>query len=182
MDEHITEWVRKARDGDKDAFGRLVDVFHMRVFRVAYGIVGRKEDAEDITQDTFIKAYKAIASLKSAGNFYSWLLRIGVNTSLNYKKSLGRRFLVALEDIAEPIDPVDTPDAVVERREDNRRINAVLAELSPEHRAVLALREFGGFSYEEIANVLSIPLGTVKSRMNHGRDRLRQLLAKEEIQ
>lgn len=178
MDDQIIKWVSKARDGDKEAFGKLVITFQTRVFRVAYGIVGRKEDAEDIAQDIFVKAYKAMSALKADSTFYSWLMRIAVNTSVNYKKSLHRQQFISIDDVIEPTDPGETPEEVMERQEGNVRVTALLAGVPPEHRVVLALRELGGFSYDEIAEILDIPLGTVKSRMNYGRDKLRRLVMK----
>lgn len=178
MDERIIASVGKARAGDKQAFGQLVTEFQMRVFRVAYGIVGSKEDAEDIGQDTFVKAYRSISELKVDVTFYSWLMRIAVNTSINYKKSMHRQQFVPMDEFTEPVDLGEIPEEAMERVESNERVTAMLTELPLEHRAVLALRELGGFSYDEIADILAIPLGTVKSRMNHGRDKLRRLVRK----
>lgn len=178
MDDRIIEYVSKARAGDKEAFGQLVTAFQTRVFRVAYGIVGRKEDAEDIAQDTFVKAYHSMRDLKADVTFYSWLMRIAANTSMNYKKNLYRQYFVPMDEVSEPVDHEETPEEAMERVEGNARVTALLAELPREHRTVLSLRELGGFSYDEIADILDIPLGTVKSRMNHGRDKLRRLVMK----
>ncbi|XEQ95166.1 RNA polymerase sigma-H factor [Sporomusa carbonis] len=178
MDERIIEYVSKARAGDKEAFGQLVTAFQTRVFRVAYGIVGHKEDAEDIAQDTFVKAYRSISDLNADVTFYNWLMRIVANTSMNYKKSMHRQQFVPMDEVAEPVDQGETPEEAMERVEGNARVTALLAALPSEHRAVLALRELGGFSYDEISDILNIPLGTVKSRMNHGRDKLRGLVMK----
>lgn len=178
LDERIIAYVSKARAGDKEAFGQLVTEFQMRVFRVAYGIVGCKEDAEDIGQDTFVKAFRSISELKADVTFYSWLMRIAANTSINYKKSMHRQQVIPMGEVTEPVDPGETPEGAMERVESNERVAALLNQLPREHRAVLALRELGGFSYEEIAGILDIPLGTVKSRMNYGRDKLRRLVMK----
>lgn len=178
MDERIIAYVSKARGGDQEAFGQLVTEFQTQVFRVAYGIVGHREDAENIAQDTFVKAYRSISELKVDATFYSWLMRIAANTSINYKKSMHRQQFVPIDEITEPIDLGETPEGAMERVQSNERVAALLNQLPHEHRAVLALRELGGFSYDEIAGILDIPLGTVKSRMNHGRDKLRRLVRK----
>ncbi|HEY3423896.1 MAG TPA: sigma-70 family RNA polymerase sigma factor [Negativicutes bacterium] len=176
MNDYVIEWVRKARFGDQEAFGKLVAEYQTRVFRVAAGIIGRREDAEDIAQETFVKAYKYIGDLKVDVTFYSWLMRIAVNTSMNFKKSFQRQQFLPIDGISEPVDKGETPEGAVERQESYERVTNLLAELSPEHRAVLALRDIEGLAYDEIASMLDIPLGTVKSRMNYGRNKLRQLV------
>lgn len=176
MEENLHHLIMRARDGDKQSFGRLVQQFQNRIFSIAYGIVGRREDAEDITQETFIKAYKAIGNLQTGVAFYSWLVRIAVNTGISYKKSLTIRRSVSFDEINEPLYQGESPEAYTERRESFERMQTMLSELSPEHRAVLVLREIEGLAYDEIANMLQIPLGTVKSRINHARGKLRRIV------
>ncbi|HWR57185.1 MAG TPA: sigma-70 family RNA polymerase sigma factor [Negativicutes bacterium] len=176
MDENLPHLIMRARDGDKQSFGRLVQQFQSRIFAIAYGIIGRREDAEDITQETFIKAYKAIGNLQTGVAFYRWLVQIAVNTGINYKKSLTTRQSVSFAEINEPLFQGESPEAYVERRESFARLQAMLSELSPEHRVVLVLREIEGLAYDEIADMLQIPLGTVKSRINHARDKLRRIV------
>lgn len=181
MDKDVKAWVSKARSGDKTAFGKLVEFYRGRIFAVAYGIVGRREDAEDIAQDTFIKAYKAISALKAEEAFYGWLVRIAVNTSINYKKGAKDKQFVPIDYVAELFYQGETPEAAAERREGEAMMAKLLAELPPEHRAVLVLREIEGLAYDEIAAMLDIPLGTVKSRINHARDKLRRAVRKSEV-
>lgn len=164
----------QAQAGDQQSFGKLVQQFQSRIFAIAYGIAGRREDAEDITQDTFIKAYKAIGYLKAGVAFYSWLVRIAVNTAINYKKGIYKKQCVPLAEIDEAVYQGESPEGYAERRESLARLHTLLSELSPEHRAVLVLREIEGLAYDEIADMLEIPLGTVKSRINHARDKLRR--------
>lgn len=168
--------VFQARSGNKKAFEKLVELSQNRVFAVAYGITGIRQDAEDIAQDVFVKAYKGIGGLKNETTFYHWLIRIAVNTSINYKKSSRETWTVPLESISEPIDQGETPEAYVERTEHSRNIARVLNQLTPEFRAVLVLREIEGFAYREIAETLEIPLGTIKSRINHAREKLRRAI------
>lgn len=171
--------IAKAQAGDRTAFGRLVEHYQSRIFAVAYGIVGSRQDAEDIAQETFIKAYQGIGGLKTAAAFYGWLVRIAVNTSLNHKKSLQATRTVPLDAVGEPVYQGETPEAYMENRAGQERVATLLQELSPEHRAVLVLREIEGRPYEEIAAMLEIPLGTVKSRVNHARERLRRALKEQ---
>lgn len=173
--------INRARDGDKKAFGKLIEHYQNRIFAVTYGIVGSRHDAEDIAQDTFIKAYEGIRRLKNGTAFYSWLIRIAVNTSLNYKKSSQKTRTVPLDTISEPVYQGENPDAYVENREGMERVETLLNELPSEHRAVLVLREIEGLSYEEISVLLDIPLGTVKSRINHAREKLRRAVKGKEV-
>lgn len=178
MDESLRELIEKAQAGDKQAFAALVQKFQYRVFSVAYGVTGNQQDAEDIAQEVFIKAYKGIAKLNHAEGFYKWLLRIAVNTSINYKRSLTNAKHVPMDDVAEPVCQGETPEEYIDKKETIKTLGLVLAKLTPEHRAILVLREIEGLAYDEIANLLEIPLGTVKSRVNHAREKLRQGLSK----
>ncbi|TWH46278.1 RNA polymerase sigma factor [Sporomusa sp. KB1] len=178
MDESLLELIEKSRLGDKNAFASLVQRFQNRVFSVAYGVIGNQQDAEDIAQETFIKAYKGIIKLNNTEGFYKWLLRIAINTSISYKKSLTNVKCVPIDDVAEPAYQGETPEEYVDKKENIKTLGLVLAELTPEHRAILVLREIEGLAYDEIANLFEIPLGTVKSRINHAREKLREELSK----
>ncbi|HMM22969.1 MAG TPA: sigma-70 family RNA polymerase sigma factor [Selenomonadales bacterium] len=169
--------VHLARDGDKAAFAKLVEQYQNRIVAVAYGVAGNRQDAEDIAQDTFIKAYKGINSLQEDGVFYRWLVRIAVNTAISHKQSGRSGELIPLESIAEPVDQGETPEAYLERRGEEERIQEMLAPLPSDSRAVLVLREIEGLGYEEIAKVLEIPIGTVRSRIHYARDRLRRAIS-----
>ncbi len=171
----------QARDGDKVAFGKLVEHFQSRIYAVAYGIIGNHQDAEDIAQDTFIKAYKNIGNLEREDAFYSWIVRIAVNTGINYKKTRNVNSLVSMEDIYEPLYRGETPDSYIEKRGETERIQELLAQLPPDSRAVLVLREIEGFGYEEIAGIIGIPVGTVRSRIHYAREKLRQLVTTKEV-
>lgn len=179
MTDSTAVLVVRARAGDKDAFGELVRCYQDRVFTIAFGILGNAPDAEDVAQEVFLRAYSALGSLKNEAAFPGWLTRIAVNLSLNYKKKVASRTAVPLEKVAEPVSPAETPEEYAQRREIMRRLAAALTELTAEHRAVLVLREVEELSYEEIAAALAVPLGTVKSRLNHARARLRRVLSQE---
>jgi RNA polymerase sigma-70 factor (ECF subfamily) len=177
VDESLRVLITKAQAGDKQAFASLVQKFQDRVFSVAYGVIGNQQDAEDIAQETFINAYKGVAKLNNVEGFYKWLLRIAVNTSINYKKSLANARHIPIDDIPEPVYQGETPEEHLDKRESIKTLGLVLSELTPEHKAILVLREIEGLAYDEIATLLEIPLGTVKSRINHAREKLRQELS-----
>jgi len=179
LDESLIDLVHLARDGDKAAFAKLVEQYQNRIIAVAYGIAGNRQDAEDIAQDTFIKAYKGMNSLHENGAFYSWLVRIAVNTAISHKRSGHSSELITMESIAEPVYQGETPESYLERCGEKERIQEMLAPLSPDSRVVLVLREIEGLGYEEIAKVLEIPVGTVRSRIHYARDRLRQVISRE---
>ena len=180
MDESLRELIEKARAGNKNAFATLVQRFQNRIFSVAYGVIDNQQDAEDIAQETFIKAYNSIGKLNHVEGFYKWLLRIAVNTSINYKKNAVSTPQVPIDEINELTSQGETPEEYIEKREGIKKLRVVLAQLTPEHRAILVLREIEGLSYDEIANLFEIPLGTVKSRINHAREKLRQGLTRGE--
>lgn len=116
MDESLREMIEIARAGDKQAFATLVQRFQNRVFSVAYGIIGNQQDAEDLSQEIFIKAYKGIAKLNHAEGFYQWLLRIAVTTSISHKKNLNKTNYVPINDVSEPIYQGATPEEHVHKK------------------------------------------------------------------
>lgn len=179
MSDKIDQLIQRAQHGDKAAFGELVLRYQKHIFTIVYGIIGNKEEAEDITQDIFIRAYRSLSSLKEQGAFYQWLLRIATNASINYKKRMNKRTIMPFHVVAELIDLGETPEGYLERKENVKQIVRALSQLSEEHRAVLVLREIQGLSYEEIARIVNRPLGTIKSRLNHARDKLRHAIREE---
>ena len=175
--------VRRTLAGQSEAFGELVSRYQKVMYTVALRMVGNPADAQDATQDAFVKAYQRLASFDSSHRFYSWMYRILVNECLNINRD--RRPEDALDDDAEGSGtPFDTTLAS-ERRE---QIQMALLRLTPEYRVVVVLRHFAGQSYGEIAEALSIPEKTVKSRLYSARQRLGELLlgwkesGKEEVQ
>jgi len=163
--------VRQSLAGQTDAFGVLVTRYQKVMYTVALRMLGNAEDARDATQDAFVKAYQHLASFDSRYRFYSWMYRILVNECLNVNRD--RRF-------NEPLDAdaagVDSPFDAALAAERGLQINLALQQLTPEYRAVVVLRHFAGQSYGEIAEALSIPEKTVKSRLFSARQRLGELL------
>jgi RNA polymerase sigma-70 factor (ECF subfamily) len=175
------EIVRAAQGGDSRAFAEIVHRYQRAVYRVAYGFARSPADADDLAQETFVRAYRAIGRFRAGEPLYPWLARIATNLALSLLRSRRRRPETPLEPLVDAGrqwgaggDPVE--DAA--RREHYLHLQAALAELRPEHQAVLVLRVVEDLSYEEIAHTLNVPVGTVMSRLSRARAELRTALAR----
>jgi RNA polymerase sigma-70 factor, ECF subfamily len=175
-----TELIRKAKRGDREAFGVLVERYQRRVVGVARAVVHNPEDALELAQETFVRAYENLASFESRSSFSTWLYRIAANLAIDLRRREGRHSFVQGDEAESEIDrlPSSIGDsfAEVSRGELNRHLRAALNELTPEHRAVILLREVEGLSYDEISDLLQCPRGTVMSRLHYARNRLRTIL------
>jgi RNA polymerase sigma-70 factor, ECF subfamily len=173
-DESLTE---RVLDGDLAAFEQLVERHRGIVFRVASRVVG-PENAEDVSQDAFLRAFHRLDQYRGTATFRTWLLQITQNTALNALTRTRRRPVEVLDDGPEPADrdPVRQPVTELERRERQRRLDLKLRTLRPEYRSLLVLRDLEGLSYNEISDVLEMPLGSVKGRLHRARDELIELL------
>jgi RNA polymerase sigma-70 factor (ECF subfamily) len=178
-------WVAAARAGDTKAFGRLVERYQRRVYALSFGILRQREDAWDVAQEAFVKAYRNLDRFAGEAAFYTWLYRIAYNLSLDVLRSRGRRELVGLDEhnpaleqaIRDEARPDDAPpNELFARRETARAVQKAMERLSEKHRAIIVLREVEGLSYEEMAEVLGISKGTVMSRLFHARKNLQALL------
>lgn len=179
--------VAAARGGDADAFGRLVDRYRDRVYGVAFRIVGNADDAMDIAQEAFVKAWTSLPRFRDRSAFFTWIYRITTNLALDHLRR-NRVRPVEYDDgiLSEALPGLESapsanpsPRQETMHAETRRAIEEALAQLTPEHRAVLVLREMEGRSYQEIAQTLGCRIGTVMSRLHYGRRRMRELL--EEI-
>lgn len=175
-----TELLELARKGDTQAFGALVERYQRRVVGVAQAIVHNQDDAVELAQETFIRAYENLSKFESRSSFSTWLYRIAANLSIDFRRREGRHTVLRGEDAEAEFQRLPSPrgDSFNEtsRSELSGRINLALKELTQEHRAVILLREVEGLSYDEISDVLQIPRGTVMSRLHYARGRLRELL------
>ena len=163
--------VRKFLDGDRAAGDELVNRYHRSVFNVALRMLANVQDAEDVTQTAFGNAFAALDSYDPKYRFFSWIYRMTVNESLNTLKR--RRKMVSLDGSFD----VPARESVSQSAADAEdRVGTALLELKPDDRAVVVLRHFVSFSYEEISDVLDVPVKTVKSRLFTARERLRQSL------
>ncbi len=172
--------IAKAQQGDLHSFDLLVRRYQRKVYSLAYRMVKNHDAADDIAQDTFIKAYSSIKSFKLGRPLFTWLYRICVNLSINYLK---RQKLVIpesrFEEESSPLEKQTTnedPLSLLVKREQETKIERAISVLPPKYRAVFVLRVYEDLSYEEIAQTLKISLGTVMSRLFRARERLQALL------
>lgn len=164
-------WVARCLNGDTAAFETLVRRYQRVLYTVAIRLTGNPEDARDVTQNTFIRAYERLETYDPARRFFSWIYRIAVNESLNLLRV--RRPHEPLEDTVEA-DAMADP---VERQQMGERVQQALKALSKEYREVIVLRYFGELSYEEIGETIGLPEKTVKSRLFSARQRLAEILS-----
>ncbi len=176
--------VEACRGGQTEAFGALVRRYQDRLYATVLRLVGSSEDAEDVLQDTFVRAFERLDQFHGDSSFYTWLYRIAVNLALSgYRRrrvraSLKRSRMWTAPVSSEPADlsPEADPTISLERAERERIIEDALDRLGPDHRAVVILKDFDGHRYEEISAILDIPVGTVRSRLHRARCELRELL------
>jgi RNA polymerase sigma-70 factor (ECF subfamily) len=186
MGEHgvgTSDWelVQQTRAGDRDAFRELVERYQRKIASLALGMLRNREDALDIVQETFAKAYQNLERFKGDAAFYTWVYRIAVNLCVDHQRRGAKQPLAPFEvdDRGEGPAPGlpdgPRPDQPFDRARDAeiaRRVHEAVRELTPEHRAVILLREVEGLSYSEISQVLDCPKGTVMSRLHYARRQL----------
>ncbi len=166
--------------GDTAAFGQLVGLYQDRLYNSLLRVLGSAEDAADIVQDAFVQAYTKLDTFRGTSAFYTWLYRIAFNLAMSHARrghktaSLDGRKSLAGE---EPMDGQPTAEAEVMQQERAELVHAALAELSIDYRQILVLREIDGCRYDEIAEILDLPVGTVRSRLFRARVQMRDLLA-----
>lgn len=185
MRAHDQRLIADSLRGDTAAFGELVRRYQDRLYNTVIRVLNNTEDARDVVQEAFLSAYQSLGSFKGEAQFFTWLYRIAVNTAISHKRK--QRVGLSLEtarseDAAiEPIDPSEAsqPSQVLERKEEEYRIQQALNRLSPEHRAVLILKDIEGQKYETMAAILEVPIGTIRSRLHRARSELREVLEKE---
>jgi len=170
-------------DGNTAAFSVLVNRHHERVFNTAYGLVGDLDEADDLAQEAFLKAFRSLRRFRGQSLFSTWLYRIAVNCCLDFLKSKHRRSSVSLDENLEyqdfpriGINKAQDADIDVQRRELQEILERALSNLPEEYRVTFVLREIEGLAYEEIADLLKCSVGTVKSRLFRGRTKLREIL------
>jgi len=179
------ELVRESRRGDKDAFRELVERYQRKILSVAIGMVHNEDDALEITQEAFVKAYENLDRFKGESSFYTWLYRIVVNLGIDRRRRERRHGTVSIED--RPGGGEDLEAALPEQRRIDpyqrakssqlgERLRQAIDELTPDQKAVIVLREVEGLSYEEISQVMQCPKGTVMSRLHYARKTLQEKL------
>ena len=177
--------VEKTQKGDKKAFSILVEKYHKKLFRLLSRMVRDQSEIEDIVQDSFIKAYRAINNFRGDSAFYTWLYRIGINTAKNHLVALGKRPKamdeVEIEDIenfeaGNEMRNYDTPENTMMNKEIVSAVSETIETLPEELKEAIALREMDGLSYEEIAEIMQCPIGTVRSRIFRAREAIAEKL------
>lgn len=166
--------VRRCLQGDQRAFEQLLNLYQKPVFNVVLRMVRDLEEAEDITQAVFVKAYENLPSFNPKYKFFSWIYKIAINESLNYLNS--RKRITGLEEADQLVSEEDSPDGTLGNIEISKHIDECMMKLSPEYRIVIVLRHFQDLPYNEIAQILDIPEHAVKSRLFAARQALRKHL------
>jgi RNA polymerase sigma-70 factor, ECF subfamily len=177
------EVVRRVQAGETEAFEVLVEKYKQKTFRLAYGVLRDQEEALDVSQEAFVKAYRSLPKFKGDSAFYTWLFRITMNVALDRRrqriaraKSLGAEDVTPEEVERTAVSPDTPPDEEAVSADRRARIGRALESLPEHHRAIIILSDIQGLSYREIAEVLAIPMGTVMSRLHNARKRLRDVL------
>jgi len=168
------ELIRRSQSGDTEAFDELVSKYSAKIFTMVYGMVRNEHDASDLVQEGFLKAWRSIQEFEGRSSFYTWLYRITMNVTVDSLRRKRQREEIELIDAIASSLP--SPRASCRRTEIQEKIESALAKLSPEHRAVVVLKELEGLQYREIAEVLNLPVGTVMSRLFYARKKLQSLL------
>jgi len=177
--ESDQQLVERAQRGDKHAFELLVSKYQRKLARLLSRFIRDSAEVEDVTQEAFIKAYRALPTFRGDSAFYTWLYRIGINTAKNYLVAMGRRAPTTTEIDSEEAEDyeggdqlrdLNTPESELMSRQVGEAVNQSLAELPDELRTAITLREIEGLSYEDIANIMNCPIGTVRSRIFRARE------------
>lgn len=177
--------VARAQEGDVDAYSELVRRHQRKIYALVYQMTSNKEDAEDLVQDVFVKAYASLRGFKRDAGFFTWVYRIAVNRTINFLKQRGRRAAMSLDNLDDAVER--NPDYVelVAREspvrdaslgELQKKLNAALQTLSENHRTVVVMHDIQGMPHDEIARVLGVSPGTVRSRLFYARQLLQNEL------
>ena len=195
MERNDWELVRRTQEGDRDAFRELVERYQRRILGLVTGMLHDREAAQEVAQETFIKAFRSIDGFKGDSSFYTWLYRIAVNLSIDHQRREWKKPIVDIaarvrdEDTNSPggpaVDAMDRlpdagarfdPLAAAQNSELRESVRRAIDELTPDHKAVILLREVEGLSYEEISRVMECSKGTVMSRLHYARRKLQARL------
>jgi RNA polymerase sigma factor (sigma-70 family) len=181
-----SDLIRASVGGDLRAYDELVSRCHQRVYATIYHMTANHEDANDLAQETFIKAYRSLKSFRGGSSFYTWVYRIGVNKTINFLKQRKKRYHMSLNDLDANVEgnpdlvamiSEDTPQRDVQLTELQQKLNEALMKLSEQHRLAVVLHDVQGLPHDEIAKIMECNVGTVRSRLFYARQQLQGLLA-----
>ncbi len=179
------EIVRRVQAGEVAAFDRLILKYRERLYSIVYNLTSNREDAADLTQETFIKAFQSINRFQGKSSFFTWIYRIGVNTTYTHLRRNRLRRFFSFENIAEEMAPAEILELLTAKtslpregalRELQEKLNEALQTLSLKHRTVVVLFEIEGMSHQEIAEVMKCSVGTVRSRLHYAKQQLQAKL------
>ena len=188
--EDDKQLVLQAVAGSQSAFRKLYDHYQKKISRLVGSMVGSPEDANDIVQEVFIRAFRSLDSFKGASSFYTWLYRIALNATTDFRRKQARRFQSAPEKPLSEIEqgarqlaaPVEqSPEGELYRKELAQLVRRALDTLGREHREVMVLREISGLSYTEIAGITGVTIGTVMSRLHYARKKVAETLQRWKV-
>ena len=177
--------VQEVQEGRVGAFDQLVGKYRESIFSIIYNLTGNREDASDLTQETFIKAFRAIGRFRGRSAFFTWLYRIALNTTMSFLKKQGRRRFINYETVHESASSSEIVEKLTAKsrtekgvlvRELQERLNESLQKLSPKHRTVVILHEIEGLEHAAIAEVTKTSVGTVRSRLHYAKQQLQSYL------
>ena len=187
LTERDLDWavVQRVQAGNVAAFDQLVQKYREHIFSVIYNMTSNREDASDLTQETFIKAFQAIARFKGKSSFFTWIYRIAINSTMTFLKKRSCRRYISYENINEEVHSTDIIESLTAKNRSEKgaivhelqeKLNDSLQKLSPKHRTVVVLHEIEGLSHVEIAEITKASVGTVRSRLHYAKQQLKSYL------
>ncbi len=188
MSENEKDLVDRARMGDVEAFEQLIESCQKKVFNIAYKMIGNYDDANELAQEVFLKAFRSIKKFKGDSLFSTWIYKVTANVCLDEIRRRKKRIVLSLDEDIELNDgevkrqipdSSPTPDLEAETNEIKDAVNKSIQELPDDYKSVIILRDIQGFSYDEISTIVNCPEGTVKSRINRARQALKKILSRK---